>query len=101
MIRDTFTPGEAMATPPSMLVRPWHTAIGLGLTGAIVSFVGMAFVLWRPLPLLGAPPAGEFGRHLSAWGNVLLYAVTGGNVGRAGAHEYLDLIADLAGTAPE
>lgn len=100
MTRDAFTPSEARSAPPSVPVRHWHTAIGLGITGAVTSFVGLAFALWRPLPLLGAPPTGEFGHHVAAWGNVILTAVTGGNVGRSGAREYLDLIADLSSIVP-
>jgi len=101
MTRDVFSPTEAIWVPPSLPVRHWHTAIGLGLTGAVFTFVGTAFALWRSVPLLVAPPAGGFSLHLAAWAKMILYAMTGGSVGGASVHEYFDWVMELSSVAPE
>jgi hypothetical protein len=101
MTRDAFTPSEARLVPPSVPVRHWHTALFLSISGALTSFAGFAFALWRPLPLLGAPPVGGFASHLAGWGNVLLCMASGGHIARADTQEYLDLLSDLASNVPE
>jgi hypothetical protein len=98
--RDAFTPSDVHAIPPSVPVRHWHSALIIGFGSATLIFIGVAFLLWRPLPLLGDPPDGSITSHLLAWGKMMLYALSGGSLCRSDVHAYWSRIADLSALAP-